>query len=226
MAAASMVAGCTTLREQPLTSGDMGNLSNKTVAVSRYAVPDFTAMTPTKAAFGILGAAAMISAGNSFVKDSNVPDPAEDIGQQLADALAGKYQIKTVTNIATPLSDDSVDEIAKHYASSDLVVDVKTVNWGYFYYPVNWASYRIMYTARMRLIDTQRKVVIAEGFCKRNPEKSEQMQGFDDMVANQGAWVKAILHGYAEGCVDELKQKTLLLAPATPVLMKQAKTEQ
>jgi hypothetical protein len=73
----------------------------------------------------------------------------------------------------------------------------------------------------MRLIDTKRKTVIAEGFCKRIPEKSEQMESFDDMVANQGAWVKKVLQGYANDCANELKQKALLLTPATPVAQAQ-----
>ncbi|WP_211472767.1 hypothetical protein [Collimonas humicola] len=221
MALISLLGACTTLREQPLASSEMNAVSGKTVAVSRYATPDFAAMTPAKAALGLFGAVAMISAGNSFVKDNSIPDPAENIGRQLAEAFGNKYQTKTVATIDGALSDDDIDAIVKQYAASDLVMDVKTINWSYVYYPVNWDSYRILYTARMRLIDTKRKSVLAEGFCKRMPEKNEQMQSFDAMVADQGAWIKKVLLGYANDCSNELKQKALLLLPTTPVAQAQ-----
>ncbi|PFH10117.1 hypothetical protein BCF11_2527 [Collimonas sp. PA-H2] len=221
MALSSLLGACTTLREQPLVSSEMNTISGKTVAVSRYATPDFSAITPTKAAFGMFGAIAMINAGNSFVKDNSIADPAENIGRQLADALGNKYQTKTVVATDGTLSDDDIGAIVKQYGASDLVMDVKTINWSYMYYPVNWDSYRILYTARMRLIDTRRKTVIAEGFCKRMPEKDEQKQSFDAMVADQGAWVKEVLQGYAKDCSNELKKKALLMLPATPVAQAQ-----
>jgi hypothetical protein len=74
-AAVVLLPGCVTVSHKPMTKESSAQLQMKKVAASSYATPDFAAMTPTKAAFGLIGAAAMISEGNSIVKANGVEDP-------------------------------------------------------------------------------------------------------------------------------------------------------
>jgi hypothetical protein len=74
----------------------MGNVSPKGIRCGFILVvttsdrPDFAAMTAGKAMFGMVGAFAMISAGNKVIRENNVEDPAHYIGSELAGFLCRK----------------------------------------------------------------------------------------------------------------------------------------
>jgi hypothetical protein len=68
-----LVATLAVAKDHPLPlSEDAGaSLSGKTVTVTRHEKPSLVAMTPGKAMFALVGAAAMVAAGNAIVKDSD-----------------------------------------------------------------------------------------------------------------------------------------------------------
>jgi hypothetical protein len=82
-------------------------------------------------------------------------------------------------------------------------MDSRTLGWAYTYFPDHWGTYRLLYTAKLRLIDTHSKSVIAEGLCKKVPEYSSDLPDHDKLTANGGEWVKAQLGTYADACIDE-----------------------
>src|SRR4051794_29356387 len=68
----------------PLSEADAATLQGKKVALTVHERPTFVAMTAGKAGFGLLGVAAMASAGNKLVDDNHVQDPAGIVRTQLA----------------------------------------------------------------------------------------------------------------------------------------------
>ena len=50
-------------------------------------------------------------------------------------------------------SKDSAQDLAQDHRGADYVLDVKTANWMFAYYPSDWSHYRVMYVARFRLIE-------------------------------------------------------------------------
>ena len=69
-------AGCVSTKIVPLQQARMASLQGKTLTVAKREKPSFGAMTAGKAAFGMIGAAAMIAKGNSIVQENNIEDPA------------------------------------------------------------------------------------------------------------------------------------------------------
>lgn len=179
------------------------------VAVSRYPVADFIAMTPGKGAFAVLGAAASISEGNAFIKDSGIADPAIDIGAGLRKGLMDKYQMVEVTTAEAPLADDRLESIIKNYAASDFVVDVKTIGWSYRYMPLNWDSYHVSYGARARLIDVKNSRIVAEDSCGRTSKELSDAVSHEKLTANHGQYLRAKLSAYAAECANELAKRML-----------------
>src|SRR5262245_24065372 len=55
--------------------------SGKVLAVTRHEKPSFSAMTAGKAGLGMVGAFAMLSAGNKIVNDNGIADPADILEQ-------------------------------------------------------------------------------------------------------------------------------------------------
>jgi len=207
--AAAMLGGCASINKQPLSSAASATLKGQTVVQSSRKLPDFGAMTPGKAMFGVLGAVAMISEGNKLVATHQVADPANAIARELAAALASAHDLRIVQNPA-PVSAQEASALAGELGGkARLLVDVQTVNWSFVYFPTNWSRYRVMYTANARLVDLEAKRVVAEGFCKRIPETDAGAPTYDELMAEGASGLKRELSRAADECVKSLKSEML-----------------
>lgn len=208
--AASVLAGCTTVSHVPLSKDASQSLQGKTVARTEYPAPDFTAMTPGKAAFALLGAAAMVSEGNAIVKNNEIADPALAISMALASRLEAARASKTIER---PIS-AAIDEpaaLAAGAAAADFVLDVKTLNWMFGYYPTNWSGYRVMYAARLRLIDAKSRAVVAETACQTIQGDDAAPPSMEQLLDGKAALLKDYLGKAAVQCADVLARDVLQL---------------
>jgi hypothetical protein len=217
------LTGCVSVQPKSISQDGAAGLRGKTIVVDTYDSPSFTAMTPAKAALGILGAGLMVSAGNSFIRDNQIADPAVAIGTGLAQELAAKYAVVVKPSANTkPVGTADIDAIVAQYPDSDLIMDSRTLTWEYTYFPDHWGTYRLIYTAKIRLIDVHSKTVLAEGLCKQVPDYSPDLPDYDTLTGNGGAWAKAKLKTYADTCVSEFGTSSLNL----PEVSHQAATAQ
>lgn len=82
-------------------------------------------------------------------------------------------------------------------------------------YGVTYVAALRLIDARMeRLIDGKKGVVIADGSCRRVPEKSSSALGYQDFLANRAERLKNELEGAAHSCTDEFRAKVLTAGPA------------
>lgn len=198
------VAACASVQPVALDSQNTQRLgSGGKLAVTRYATPDFVAATPGKGAFAMLGALAMISEGNQFVKDKGIEDPATAVAAALGTSLRSAYPV-TLADAPALTGSDTIDAIVAANPGRDFVLDIKTTGWGYTYLPTQWSTYQINYRARARLIDVQRKAVIAESGCVRDPKTTGDAYSFEQLTGDQGRAVKQALAAYASVCAAEL----------------------
>jgi hypothetical protein len=204
------LAGCTTVSHTPLSRDASSQLQGRSVSVTRYPMPDFAAFTAGKAAFALVGAAAMVVEGNSIVKDNEIPDPAIEIGRVLAERLGSSRSMRWVEPTRVSTSDD-IPTLVSASPGADYLVDVKTFNWLFNYYPSDWSHYRVTYNARVRLIDTARKAVVAETLCRAvqgddaNPPSKEQL------LDKRAQLLKEYLAQAAAGCGEVLTRDLLQL---------------
>ena len=210
LVSSAALAGCVSTATIPVSQKTATDMRGQPVAPVARKTPDFAAMTPGKAMFGLIGAGLMISEGNKIVADNKVADPAANIATELSSMLAQKHGASSSAASVTVDSDD-VAKIAQSAPGARFIVDVQTVNWSLLYFPTNWARYRVLYTAKARIVDTQAKSVVAESFCKHIPEDASQAPSYDDLLANEGALLKTHLAQGAKSCLDQLKAA---LAPA------------
>lgn len=203
------LTGCANVAPTPpvgLTSEALSGMRGRTVAAPNMPTPSFTALTPEKAAFAVLGAAAAISEGNRLIKSSGIGDPANVIGQTLLDSMG-----QSLGTIAVPSSgeaaDDSLNALAKTSPSADLVLAVRTVAWSLGYFPVDWAHYTVRYGVQARLVDTKSKKVIAQSFCRTppRPESSAGAPTYEMLVGNNAAGLKRTLAEVTDRCISQFK---------------------
>jgi hypothetical protein len=165
-------------------------------------------MTAGKAMFGLLGAAAMISAGNTIVVDNNIEDPAPFVADQLREAVENKYGMVTAAGTAPLVDTTDTLKLAALYAAGDFVLDVQTINWSFVYRP-NLTHYRVLYSVKVRLIEIHGAKLLAEAFCYRKDDDDKNPPTHEELLANQAALLKKRLHDHAAECAGELTNKLL-----------------
>lgn len=205
------LAGCASVNKQPLSAQSIDSLRGQTVVQVTRNAPDFAAMTAGKAAFALLGAIAMISEGNKIIETYKVEDPAVSIGQELSAKLANKLGAPVSSSKVEVSQDDAAQVGAAARSAAKIALDVQTINWSFGYFPTNWARYRVFYTARARLIQTDTGKVIAEGFCKRIPETDVGAPSYDELLASDAKLLKSELSIAAQDCVRTLGTEMLSL---------------
>lgn len=209
-AALLFLSACTTVNHTPLTTEASQQLTGKSFVRTNYVKPDFTAYTAGKAAFAMIGAFAAISEGNQIVKDNDVPDPAVAIGEGLATRLNGARNATLIPSQKIA-SDNNIDTLIKEYPGADFLIDAQTLNWMFIYYPSDWTHYRIVYYARVRVIDTKNGKVIGESMCKSMQGDDKNPPSYDQLLADKAGLLKTYLSRAVEECVPVLAKDILLL---------------
>lgn len=198
MAMTVAMGGCVSAPTKPMVASL--DLQGKTIVLSQYATPDFSAMTPGKAVFGMFGAAAMISAGNELVRSNHIEDPALQIGHHIADDLVTRHAFTIIPNNNAIAINDKPATLVKTYPGADLILDVKTINWMYSYYPTNWGKYHVFYTTRARLLDGKTGNLIAQQMCKGDPTDPKNPPSADELRADHAALLKQLLRKVGDDC--------------------------
>ena len=209
--AATTVSGCASLNQRTIDEQSVANIKGQPVTYTSREKPDFTAMTAGKAAFALLGAVAMVSEGNKIVAANNVEDPAGVIATGLAKELEMSHSIQFITPPIKVDGDDASQIASGVKGAARYVIDAQTVNWSFGYFPTDWTHYRVIYTARARLIDVQSNDVIAEGFCKHNPDSNLNAPTYDELLANQANLLKSELSTISQECINTMKTQMFAL---------------
>jgi hypothetical protein len=205
-----ILLNCATVKQVPLSKDAALNLKGKTCEISRHETPGFQASTAAKAAFGPLGAPAAFSEGKEIVAKNNIEDPAVYISRELAKTLNENLSIKTLPESSAICTDSNVATISSTYKSGDIILDVRTLNWFFAYYPTVWTKYRIFYAAHFRIIDTRSKEVLAEEiFVKLTDEDTSVAPTYDDLLNNNAERLKSEIRKLADEAILHFKAKGL-----------------
>jgi hypothetical protein len=206
-----VVNGCVAVRDVPIDQSVILTLSGKSVITVKRTMPNFSAMTADKMAagslFGAIGGAAagasMIRSGNALISENNIPDPAYEIAERIARAMETKYGITYAGIGKAEIRDDDVSKVAALYKTTSFVLDIRTLNWGFLYYPLYWTKYRLIYAARMRLIDTNSAGVLAEGGCYTLGDKIDSAPTYEELLENSASRLKSQIEDAVIDCARE-----------------------
>lgn len=209
-----MLAGCVSTKSVQVKEKDLASLQGGTVTTSAREKPGFAAVTAGKAMFGAIGGAAMVVAGNKIVEENSVEDPAKYIAQELGKGFADANAMSLVASDGVVTSGTKPAELAKQHSNADVLLDVQTVNWSFGYFPTDWNSYRVMYSAKLRLVDTKEKKLLAEGFCSRVPDKTANAPSHEQLLADHAARLKSELAIAADHCIATFRKDVLMQSSA------------
>jgi len=188
-----------------------------------YPPPDFVDTTPGSALLGgLIGYAIMAKKGEGIVQKDGLQDPAVAIGTQLAESLTRVYGMHVVINTAQLVANDTPAALAKTYANARFLLDLKTTNWNLVYFTTAWGTYRVIYAANFRLIDTETAKILAQGTCKESPDLTPTLPTYDEALANNGVILKKMIQDDVVACVKDLEANISLPKLAYPAALSKA----
>jgi len=211
LAVATAMTACVSVNKQAMNAKATTELKGQSITYTNRKKPDFAAMTAGKATFALIGAVVAISDGNQLVASQNIADPADAIAVGLIKVLENAHGVHVVTPPPTVSANEAPEIAANVHGAARFVVDAQTINWGFNYFPTDWSHYRVLYNAKVRLIDTETKSVVAEGFCKYVPASAANAPTYEELMANEVAWLKNELNAAVGECVNTLKAEMLAL---------------
>ena len=181
-------------------------MQGKSVAVTTSDRPPFAAMTAGHGMFAMMGALAALDQGGKLIQENDVPDPAVHIGKALSAGLQAQYAVQ-LQDAQHPGEEAAVDQLVKAHPDAAFLLDVRTINWSFIYFPTDWNNYRVIYSAQTRLIDTASAKVVAQAFCSRVPDQTPDSPSYDQLLANNAQRLKDELLVAADHCVNEFRSK-------------------
>jgi hypothetical protein len=213
---AAALSGCVSMKNAPVSIAALKPYQGQNLTIVTYKKSDFVAMTQSLALTsglfgavgGLVGGSIAADNGNKLVVDDAIPDPALDISTRLAPEVQAALQPSGVKSLAD-VDPKMVDEAAlsKFVGSSGIVFDVQTVNWQFIYYPFS-AHYRVTMAMRARLIDAKTGKRLAQAPCAYFPDEKDPPT-YDEMLADHGVKLKAMLQAATETCFDTMHKALL-----------------
>ena len=149
---------------------------------------------------GVVGARAAVI-GKELMARHNV----EDLSTQLASSLVEelKATLPTLTRAAGSPAGREVDDLKKT-GLRPFVLDVGTGGI-IMYYGSNFARYRLVYNARVRLVDTEQGRVLWQGVCSlRGADDPAQGPTLDELEAADGVSYRRLITEATSACATDL----------------------
>lgn len=204
--------GCARPGPLPLNPASLRASQPRTILASLPPIPPFGTSGP-KRARGLLSFAVSSGSESSTdergrtVRSKGVGDPAEAISSALMAALVQRFGLKTLGKGKLQTQGTSAEDLSRQYQRADLVLDVRTSQWGIK--PTSATRYAVFYEGSLRLVDTKRKAILAEGRCTVRPVKRPDDPSFDALIWDEAAILKQKLSGVIQSCVEEYRTRVL-----------------
>lgn len=218
--AALLLAGCASIPTQSVANQSMAAWRGKTVAVTSRPRASMLMMTAGKAAFGLIGVAAAVSAGNDIVKRDNIPDPAQQVAHDLLQIAEKQYGIVPASLAPVRVDTRNIADLASAARGADLLIDVESTGQGINYFASDWSHYWLQSGLILRVIDVHTATVVGQAVCGQNTLHQPNPPSRKDLLANDGQVLKSMLAAQSDACRDQFANTVLRVgvpagAPAT-----------
>jgi hypothetical protein len=221
LAIAMSAAGCA--EQRGLTSDALASLKGRQLTTTVRRPPALFLNIPE--AYWLLwrpSVLGMAMAGERFVSENAIVDPAFQIARTLGDGLGQGFGLRPSPPVLDAV-DDEPTKGRQPIPAGDLILEVWTDNWSLEPFPYEDSRFRVRYVVNMRLVDARGKhpvggawaEVLAQASCTCVSEDASLAPSYDELVADHAHRVKSELDTAAEFCVEDFRSK-ILPAAAQP----------
>ncbi|MCF6340795.1 MAG: hypothetical protein L3J10_08635 [Sulfurimonas sp.] len=199
---ALLFSGCGGTKNIKIVKNDLTKMNGKTIVVTLGQELDFIAKTTDSVILGKMAKEMMIREGNQIIKNNNVKNPVHYIKKNFINALSTKasFNIELKENIEP--SNDYATLINK-YSDKDYILDIRTTKWSLAYFIWDWNVYKVIYSAKLRLINTKNGDIIAKRDCSYIPDNIKTAPTYSKFLENDAQILKNELQLAADKCLNE-----------------------
>lgn len=205
----SAIVGCASIPTQSVSNQSMTAWRGKTVALTSRPRPSMIMMTAGKGAFGLIGVAAGVSAGNALVKEDKIPDPAPLVADELLQIAERQYGVVSAGLAPAAVDTGNVAALAKAGKGADLLFDVESLGQGINYYPTDWSHYWLFSGLILRVIDVHSGNVVGQAVCRQNSQHQPNPPNKKELLANEGQLLKSMIAAQSDACRDQFAEQVL-----------------
>jgi hypothetical protein len=211
------LSGCAGTANVPLDKARAAQLAGSSLVTTRRERADFANMKASTMALGGLGGAvggaiagaSTVKAGNELIAKNNIPDPAVVIARELTAFMATRWSLKPQSGDPLSVKTSDLKELATSAGQADLLLDVQTLNWSTIYLPTQWNHYRVLYSVRLRLIDTKKQQLLAQGFFAWKTPDEGPFPSNDELYADNGEILRTLLDQATKAATEYFRKNVL-----------------
>ena len=155
--------------------------------------------------FGAIGGAVVGARAGVIGKELMAKHNVEDLSTQLAVTLIEQLKptLPTIERASITPASREIDDLKKT-GLRPFVLDIGTSG-SIFYYGSNLARYRLIYSALVRLVDTEQGRVLWQGFCKlTGGDDPTQAPTLNELEADDGIAYRRLLAEATSTCATDL----------------------
>ena len=199
------------------------------IHVVRYPAPAFDVTVPGNSlvgsSFGVSGGAIAVPSQGAAAAEPGaaygLTDPARTVQDGVVASLGFEMGLTNLRPVDEVRPTDRLDELGKAFGHG-FVLDVTTLRWGLSYDPEIWTQYRVVYSARARLVRADDASLAWQGVCDASEREAMSGTTMGELMATDAALLRDKLEVAARSCADELVHQLLRQAgwdqgaPRTP----------
>lgn len=146
--------------------------------------------------------------GEKMAEQNDVTDPAVEATKALTQAMTADYAMSPAPGLPD-IPDDDPAKLEYLPSPARYILSVRTLRWGVERYTKRPGRYYVELSLRLRLVDAQEHVLLAQGGCEVSPDYDGEAPTKGELLADQGALLKKLLQTDVDKCVGDLAARTL-----------------
>ena len=174
------------------------------IRVVRYPPPMFDVVNPGNSVVGSVsgGAIAVPSQG------AEAADPARTVQDRFVSSLGFEMGLTNLRPLDDVSPTDRLDDLGKAFGHG-FVLDFRTLRWGLSYDPQLWTRYRVVYSARARLVHASDASLAWQGVCDASEREAVSGTTMGELMATDAALLRDKLDDAARVCSEDLVRQFL-----------------
>jgi hypothetical protein len=212
-----LAGGCGGPQFQPLNRATLRASQPRSIVAANIPVQPFTVDGQVSAAALFLPAAMIVAsvvemnragAAEGWLRRRRpIADPALTIRERLLEGMAKRFSLQVVNSGGYQTSDTEPGKLVAHYPGVDLILDVRTSDWGVRSFGVG--NYGVSYDGTLTLVDARSGQLLARGSCSSHPVTLSDGASLRKLTADDAALLHEQIAAITDGCVEDYRKRLL-----------------
>jgi hypothetical protein len=206
-----LAGGCGGPQFQPLNRTTLRASQPRSIVAANIPLRAFTLDPQASGGRGLINAVMVMQradrAAAELRRGRPLTDPALTIRERLLEGMAKRFSLQIVNSGTSETSANSPGELAANYRGVDLILAVRTSDWGIR--AVGGGNYGAAYDGEVTLVDGRSGELLARGFCSNHPVSLSGGPGLNSLVEDEAALLHDTIAGITNECVEDYRKRLL-----------------